>query len=104
MAMYIQHAQRKNGQRIIGNMCRHKPRGDNEHLQAVREWLRANGHPAATAAASRPSCWICTTSSTDQPIEALPEVLSDLPTPLPRFTGRNCRLSPLMDQTGRWPR
>jgi hypothetical protein len=47
MAMYIEHAQRKSGQRIIGNMRRHKPRSDHEHLQAVREWLRAHGHPVS---------------------------------------------------------
>jgi alkylated DNA nucleotide flippase Atl1 len=44
MAMYIEHAQRKSGQRIIGNMRRHKPPRDRERLQAAREWLRANGY------------------------------------------------------------
>jgi hypothetical protein len=44
MAMYIEHAQRKSGQRRIGNMRRHKPRGNREQLQAAREWLRANGY------------------------------------------------------------
>jgi hypothetical protein len=44
MGMYIEHAQRKSGQRRVGNMRRHRPRSDREQLQAVREWLRANGH------------------------------------------------------------
>jgi hypothetical protein len=44
MAMYIEHGQRKGGQRVIGNMRRHKPPRDHAQLQAVREWLRANGY------------------------------------------------------------
>ena len=44
MAMYIEHAQRKSGQRRIGNMRRHRPPRDREQLQAAREWLRAHGH------------------------------------------------------------